>query len=181
MKTKTGRSPRVSQLYMNNKNSSKSRTCDVRTKNPRFIYFLMLFSSISYVYAAAVADVVVFLYFEFVLKIRFVFHRFALALENHPRCVYDVFSLSFTLLFESRIFSCLCRVSLVHSTGPGVSCVFCVSLGSRALTSLPPMSTHATSKYILLFLVWIFRNDAYGGRSRARAHTQKRRGKKTSR
>lgn len=180
MKTKTGRSPRVSQLYMNNKNSSKSRTCDVRTKNPRFIYFLMLFSSISYVYAAAVADVVVFLYFEFVLKIRFVFHRFALALENHPRCVYDVFSLSFTLLFESRIFSCLCRVSLVHSTGPGVSCVFCVSLGSRALTSLPPMSTHATSKYILLFLVWIFRNDAYGGRSRARAHTQKRREKNFS-
>lgn len=116
----------VSQFYMNNKNSSEPHMWCAH-ENPRF-----------YLFSDVIFFLCVFFLFlvEFVLKIRFVFHRFALALENHPRLLLCFF---FLCRSEPRIFSL--PVSFAwpfHISGRKKMCV------SRTL--MPPMSTHATSR-----------------------------------
>lgn len=110
---------------------------------------------------------VFFFQIRFKNKVRFS-SRFALALENHPRFFRSHFS--FAILLRSHFLCTLQYLfashsfSRAHSLALSVSrlvthpipfyihlvCVFCVSR-----TLIPPMSTHATSEYILHFPCWL--------------------------
>lgn len=136
-----------------------SRTCDVRTKNPHFIYFLMLFSSRMF-----------FSRIRFKNKDRFS-SRFALALENHPQlffgcCFCCVPSLCYTrshFLFDTFQYLLTHTIdTLTHHRSPSFYifrvCV-CFVCRARWCCQCP----HTLPLNIFLFSLCVV--DAYGGRA----------------
>lgn len=113
-------------------------------RKPSFYLFsdVIFFFFYTCMQAMAIADVLVIFFArsEFALKIRFVFHRFALALENHPQFFFCYLSLAFSL--ACSIFGHICEVSCV-----------CVARAHVDATNVHIyIHTRATSKYIRLFL-----------------------------